>query len=391
MSPPRIELSVDELMAKARGIAGVDMADDEIVEPLTIIHRALNEEAKLDEEGIRAHEAKLIRLLANRLRMKRDFLRHPEILEQPVKGPLIVMGVARSGTTKTQKVLAASGDFNYLPFWQNFNWASFSGESNESPEPRIAEAEEFCRWYDTRSPETKFGHSFRALEPEQESVLGEGCFVSPSFIGYAEMPSYAHWLRKQPPSIGFRFLREVMKYLQWQELANPAKPWLLKSPNYNGLELGILKVFPEARFVMAHRSPLKTLPSMCKLVQCFRAAFGEVPPDHALIMEGNFASMAAHLANRRTHKDLPLLDVRFEDLVKALPETLERIYAHAGMILSEEALQNMLRWNAENTMHQLGDFRYSLEEFGLKEAVIRERMASYFELLDSLAAERLKA
>ena len=39
-------------------------------------------------------------------------------------------------------------------------------------------------------------------------------------------------------------------------------------------------------------------------------------------------------------------------------------------------------------MHKLGEFKYSLAEVGLDEAVIRDRMRSYFELLDRLANGR---
>jgi hypothetical protein len=372
-------------MARSRAIAGVDIVVDEIVEPLTVLHRALQEEAQIDEEGARAYEAKFLRLLANRLRMKRDFHRHPEIAAQPVKGPVVIMGMARSGTTKLQKVLAASGDFNFLTFWQNFNWASVSGKPGEPVDARIAEADEFCRWFDRRSPETKLGHHFQALEPEEEGPLSEGCFVAPSFIGYAEMPSYARWLAGKPRKIFFEFLRDVLKYLQWQGLASPDKPWLLKSPNYNGLELEILEVFPETRFVVANRSPLQTLPSMCRLVHCFRKAYGGSEPDNAYLAERNFAAMAAHLSNRRLHPELPLLDLRFEDIVGSLPAVIEQVYGHAGMVLTEAARRNMLKWNSENAMHKLGEFRYSLEDAGLDEAIVRERMASYFELLERLA------
>jgi hypothetical protein len=382
-----IELSVDELMARSREIAGVDILDDEVVEPLTVLHRAYDEEAQLDEEGARMHTRNLLRLLINRLRMIRDLQRHPEILEQEVRGPLVIMGVARSGTTKLQKVLAASADFNWLSFWRNFNWASVTGAPGEAVDERIAEADEYCRWYDRRSPETKLGHSFEALEPEEESVISVGSFVVPSFLGYAEIPSYAQWLASQPHSIGFEFLRDCLRYLQWQGLADAGKPWLLKSPNYNGLEPEILKVFPNARIVVAHRSPLKTFTSMCKLVQCFRKAYSELEPDLGLLVEHNFLNMEAHLANRRAHPELPLLDIRFEDIVGSLPEVLGKVYAHAGMQLSRKSLDRMLTWDAENRMHKHGEFRYSLEELGLDEAVIRERMADYFELLDKLARE----
>src|SRR4051794_21308978 len=140
MKSSPIQLSVEELMARSREIAGVDIVDHEIDEPLRVLHRAYGEEAQLDEPGAAAMTSSLLRLLTNRLRMKRDFARHPEIAEQQIKGPLVVMGVARSGTTKLQKVLAASGDFNFLPYWMNYSWASISGEPNEPVEERIAAA-----------------------------------------------------------------------------------------------------------------------------------------------------------------------------------------------------------------------------------------------------------
>ena len=386
-----IEMSVDQLLTTSRQNAGVDLRDDEIVEPLTILHRAYGEEAQLDAEGAHALTNSLLRLLTNRLRMKRDFARHPEIHDQQISGPIVVMGVARSGTTKLQKVLAASGDFNFLPYWMNYSWASRSGVPGEPLDERIGDADAHCRWYDGRSPETKLGHSFEALEPEEEAVLSEGCFVTPTFLGYADIPSYAHWLGTQRPGIWFEFLRDSLKYLQWQGLASASKPWLLKSPNYNGSELEILKVFPEARLIMAHRSPLKTLTSMCKLVQCFRQAYSELEPDLPLIVEHNYHNMAAHLANRREHPELPLLDVRFEDIVGELPTVLRRIYADAGLTLSKTSLDRMMQWDADNSAHKHGEFKYSLAELGLDEATIRERMADYFQLLDDLAREAANA
>ena len=186
-------------------------------------------------------------------------------------------------------------------------------------------------------------------------------------------------------AIFFAFLRDVLKYLQWQGLASPDRPWLLKSPNYNGLELELLNTFPDARFVVAHRSPLETLPSMCKLVRCFRQAYGKPDVDNDLIIEGNYRGMDAHLANRQAHPDLPILDVRFEEVVGALPATLERIYDHAGMTLGAAAHERMLAWNAEHTMHRLGEFKYSLADAGLEEAVIRKRMNAYFNHLATLS------
>jgi hypothetical protein len=106
--------------------------------------------------------------------------------------------------------------------------------------------------------------------------------------------------------------------------------------------------------------------------------------DNALIIEGNYRSMEAHLANRHAHPELPILDLRFKDIVGALPHTLQQVYSHIGMELRQEASERMLAWNARKTIHKLGDFQYSLADAGLEEAVVRERMAGYFKHLETL-------
>lgn len=384
----RIALSVDQLMAEARRIAGVDLVDEAVVEPLAVMHRALCEEAQLHEQGALWQQKKLLRLLANRLRMQRDFARHPQIADEPIDGPLLVMGMARSGTTKAQKVLAASGDFNFLPFWQAFNWASFTGVPNEAVDARVLEASDFCSWFEAGSPEAKYGHSFETFEPEEDTILTEGSFVAPSFIGYAAVPSYVQWLSGQSPRALFEFLRDCMKYLQWQGLASRSKRWLLKAPLYCGLEPLILDVFPDAKLVMTHRSPRSTLPSTCKLCTCFRRPFSDAPVDTSLVTEGFIATMALHVANRKAHPRWPMLDLDFDALTHAMPTAIEQIYAHAGLSLSIQARERMARWELDNAMHKHGEFRYSLAEFGLSEREISTRMADYIELQNRLFGAR---
>jgi hypothetical protein len=383
MSGYRISLSPEALMARAREKAGVDLVDTAAIEPLALLHRSLCEEAQLSEEGAKGHERKLLRLLTNRLRMQRDYADHPEIAAQKIKGPLIVMGMARSGTTKTQKVLAVSGDFNWLPFWQTHNWASVSGHPHEATEGRIRDADEWCSWFAERSPEAKFGHPFETFEPEEDTLLCEGSLVAASFIGYGHVPSYLQWVAIQPTAQMFEFLRDVMKYLQWQGLASADRTWLLKSPLYNGLEPEILKVFPDARFVMAHRTPLKTLPSACKLAQCFRRPYSDAACNQAMLVEGYFHTIGLHMVNRVAYPDWPLLDISFDEISHAWPTTAERIYARAGLTLTASARQRMQQWELDNVIHKHGEFKYSLEEFGLSSEQVRRNMASYLAFLES--------
>lgn len=76
-------------------------------------------------------------LRCNRLRMQRDFAQHPEIADIQIQNLTFVYGQLRSGTTKIQKLLAASGDFHHLPFRQTYHPSLITGSMTESPQPRI--------------------------------------------------------------------------------------------------------------------------------------------------------------------------------------------------------------------------------------------------------------
>lgn len=372
-----IPLSPAELMAQARALTGIDLIDHAAVEPLTVLHRSLCEEGGLDAEGALAQQNKLIRLLSNRLRMQRDFARHPEIAEQTIERPLFVIGMARSGTTKTQKVLAASDDFNFLPFWKGYHWASFSGVPGESTEERVAQADAYCRWFDARSPEAKRGHAFETHEPEEDTTLTEGCLVAPSFVGFARCPSYLQWLSTQSPTPLFEFLRDAMKYLQWQGLASPHKRWLLKAPTYYGLEAALLHVFPDADIVMTHRSPLQTVPSSCKLVSLFHVPFSTAPVSTDMLCAGFAMMMNLHLSNRQTLPSLRILDLHFDEITRSMDTALDKIYRHISLPLSDASRQRMQQWEDTHPQHAQGGFAYSLAEFGLNADTLQRDMACY--------------
>lgn len=77
--PFLLQMSADQMLARAREMTGIDIIDAEAVGPFQILHAAYNTDACLHEQGAVAIEKKLLRLLSNRLRMLRDFARHPEI------------------------------------------------------------------------------------------------------------------------------------------------------------------------------------------------------------------------------------------------------------------------------------------------------------------------
>lgn len=379
-----IPLPVEGLMARAREIAGVDIYDEDIIEPLTVMVKSLNEDSELHEAGAVAMQDKLLRLLANRLRMQRDYAAHPEIHDQVIKAPIVICGMGRTGSTMTQKLLSASGDFNWLPFWQVFNPSLFTGSRDESPEPRIKECEVFCDWFDRVSPDTKYGHAMEAHEPDEESYILDHTLRFPGVFGFAEMPGFLRWLANQDIGLQFDYLLDALKYLQWQGLQDPNKRWVLKCPLYFGIEPELVKRFPDATFVMTHRHPLETIPSSCRLLETFHQPYAAPVIDCNALMHNLAGQMNQHIQTRETRKDIHFLDLNYHELAKSKRAGIEKIYRHAGEVLSERSWENIENWIKNNPKNKKGVHQYSLEDFDLTREMIEEAFSSYIALLETL-------
>lgn len=380
-----ISKSVESLLANARAAIGTDIVDEAAVEPLTVFVNSVNRDGKLSARGALDLEAWIHRSLLNRLRMLRDFQRYPEIREEQVKPPIIVCGVTRTGSTKTHKLLAATGDFNWLSLWRSLNPALVSGDRGESTQARIEDTERFVEWYEDRSPEMKFIHKLDAREPEEETFVLAHSLRSPVLSGMVEAPGYIEWLMGGGVVPQFSFLLDVLRYLQWQGLADPGKRWVLKSPFYSGLEPLIQETFPGAHLVMTHRHPFDTIPSTCGLFGSYRKPYTEATIDASAVMVGLAQQTQAHLRNRAAMPSGTFLDIRYDELVKNPESVVRRVYAHAGAPLSDAALARVKEWDLKNPPHKHGHHSYSLESYGLSANAVEKEFADYIRFYESLA------
>jgi hypothetical protein len=380
--PYQLRMSAEQLLARARELTGIDLVDEAAIEPLAVLLSAYNTDACLHKEGVTAIEKKLLRLLCNRLRKQRDFAAHPEIADVEIKNPTFVYGQFRSGTTKVQKLLAATGDFHYLPFWKTYHPSLFTGERTESPQPRMDEASEYIRWFDAMSPEAQLGHRFQTLEPEEESLILEHSLVSSIYMAFYTMTSYLQWHATQSPAITVEYLRDMLKYLQWQSGVN--KPWVLKSPFWVGLEPFIIDVFPDANLVMTHRDPNQTLPSGFRLLDAFHAPFSDKKPEYETLQAGLTMGLEQHLMNRKTRPDIKVLDISYPEVTGPGDALATKVYDFCGMQLSDEAVANIRKWEAENPIHKLGAFKYAQADYQLTPEIINQDFASYIEFANPL-------
>jgi hypothetical protein len=369
-----------ELLLSAKQLTSIDIDDYEIAEPLERLLVSLNTEAELSEDGAAEMERRVLRILCNRLRMLRDFQRHPEIDRQPIGKPVFITGTARTGSTKLHKALAATGRFIHLQAWQGHTLALRSGARDEDPGPRMKDTEQDYRVLDERAPKAKLTHHYQPYEPEEETIVLEHKLYAPMFAALAFVPGYVQWYLMRDPLEDLEFLKKALKYLQWQFHAGDSRPWILKCPAYPGMEPLLARVFPGSVFIVTHRDPVSVVSSGASLWSFFHQAFSDADQRRVLgpmLLEALAMGLDRQMAVRDENPDLPIIDVSYSTLTKDTEKVLAAVFAHAGLDFGSAERQAVQAWEKNNRQHKHGEHRYSIDDFGTTEDQVRRRMSRY--------------
>ncbi len=113
-------LDVERLLAQASAQAGglTDFGPGDYREALEVLSDSLAREAGLSPQGAQMLQGKLQGQLVNRLVIQDYCRRHPEILEERVDDPLVIVGLPRTGTTLLQRMLATDARFHSAAWWE---------------------------------------------------------------------------------------------------------------------------------------------------------------------------------------------------------------------------------------------------------------------------------
>ncbi len=385
MSPTSPEpFDENALLESARRKTGLDdFGDESFREPLRVLLRSLAA-APLNSVGTLVLRASLRRSLVQRLRARDWRRRHPEIAEERVAPPIVVVGMMRSGTTLMQRLLARDPRSYSALGWELGEPAPRPGTRWEEPDPRIEDGLERSRQMQAFAPRLHAIHPSHALEPDEEIVLLADAFLSHVPEASCDVPEYRAWLDQQDFEPAYRYLHEMLQLLQWQKRrrGEAGERWVLKSPAHLGYLDTLFSVFPDAHVVWMHRTPLETVPSGASLNATLWGLYSDTV-DAARIGRQWLGRMAWATARALAARErLPRAASRFSDVDyrEALSDPLaavERLYAGLAVELGPEARRAMQGWWASQSAEKRPAHRYAADDFGLSEAEIRAAFAEY--------------
>ncbi len=93
-----------------------------------VLISSINQEADLNEIGVEAQKHRLIGILANILRIENALMENPEILEEEIKSPVVIVGLPRTGSTMTHRLLASDPNHTAMLWWEGRYPAMLEGE-----------------------------------------------------------------------------------------------------------------------------------------------------------------------------------------------------------------------------------------------------------------------
>lgn len=377
--------SVDDLIAQARSETGLeDFGDSDHLPPLRVLVESLEREADLSPMGVVLQRSRLVELLKNRLRFHEFLRRYPEILEERLAPPVIILGLPRTGTTMLQRLVSTDRRFIAARWYEvrfpvpDLEWGFFEAEDT-----RVGVARAEVAALVAANPELLRVHPLDALAPDEDLMLLENSFLSTVPGSQARIPGYDAFYERDDARVSTRYHRKLLQFLQWQRrrmgYSVDGKPWLLKSPAHMYIVDAMLETYPDARFITSHRDPLACIPSISSLYfEQWRVYSDPADPAECGRYSARFYGAALdRLVAAAAKVPDRFLDVEYEDLMRRQDRVLEQIYAFLGWPIGPETRAGFERWRAENRRDRRKPHHYRIEDFGLTPSELEATYADY--------------
>jgi hypothetical protein len=340
-----------------------------------LVH-ALDTEAGLNPLGELALEEQILANLRNRLRVTAWVEQHPELLDEPVERPIIVLGLPRTGTTLLHELFHRDPANRSLMRWEALDSVPPPQAARFADDPRVDAARAAAEAMDALNPQFRDIHYEAPDGPTECVAVLSQDFRSLLWSVVANVPSYTRWLLEADATPAYDYHRRVLQLLQ----SGAPGRWALKTPHHALFLDTVVDHYPDARLVMTHRDPLTVVASLCSLAGTLGATFSDIDhtDDHIRTWTAVGETLVERVMDFRDRRgDDHFVDVAYGDLVADPIGSVVQILERFGEALSAPAAARMRAYLADDPHRQMGRHRYSPQGTGIDADDIERRFARY--------------
>lgn len=379
----QVELSEDAVLDAARKQTGLDrFGPDDFRERLATWLESVAEDAELGPVGRVGIFRDCVRYAANRLRLEDLLRRHPEILEIEIRQPIIIAGLPRSGTTHLLNLISSDARLRSLPYWESLEPVPVPEEPRgpDGIDPRRARSKKAWELQDQLLPLLKNMHEMSPDHVHEEIELQGPDFSSYVLEWIATVPRWRDYYLAHDQTPHYAYMKKMLQALQW--LHGPDR-WILKSPQHMEQLGPLMATFPDATVAITHRDPVSVVTSAVTMMAYgdrLRRTRVDPPAVAAYWIDRVEKLLRACVRDRALLPADRTLDVFFHEFMADDVATVERIYALAGLPMTDVARAALDAFMQRNPRGKHGRLVYDLKRhFGVDPDELRERFGFYFE------------
>jgi hypothetical protein len=328
-----------------------------------------------------------VRYATNRLLIHDLLKRHPEIHDESIERPIVVVGMPRSGTTHLLNLLGADSRLRSTPLWETYAPVPNPREpaGADGVDPRYARV---AASWEAQLASNPLSAAMHAMEPDHFHEDVE--LMGPDFAGYnfewlARVPKWRdHYLvTDQTPH--YEYMKTVLKIFQWQDVqaGRARRRFVTKCPQHLE-QLPVLKaVFPDATVAITYRDPVEVIQSAITMI-----AYGERMAYPTIDTQGLLdywtdrveRLLRACVRDRHVWPAAQSVDVPFDEFMRDDMKVVREVRAKAGLPETDRANADVAAYIASHPRGKYGQVVYHLErDFGVRPEDLRRRFDFYFD------------
>jgi Sulfotransferase family len=324
--------------------------------------------------------------LGRRMQVHDYITAHPEVLDAPVERPLIVLGMPRTGTTVISYLLDQDPRRRSLLHWECVHPIPPATSDTLRTDPRclalLEQQQNILKF--VKEANMPLPHWEDADGPTEDMFIHNQDFKGLSWDAFLATQRYAQWLFDETDmTTTYEYQKRYLQVLQ----STAPGTWSLKMPSHSVHIDALLRVFPDARLIWAHRDPYKatgSLANMWKLPKGMTLHPDAV--DYQALGRDAMNQMKVHVERPMRARDR-IGDARFfhmyyHEMMRDPIDVMRRIYEWAGDELTPETEGRMRKWLADHPQDHYGVNTYRLDEYGLTVEQLTPIFTEYLDTFD---------
>jgi hypothetical protein len=371
-------LSPSSVIRAATKLAGAgDLGTDTYREPLEVYLDSCRNEAELTTFGRLLIAKMLARALANRIELHRWSLDHPEVREEKIRSPWVIVGLPRTGTSVLSMLLGLDPVARPLLQWEAAHPIPPPTLEEGDQDPRIARTAKDLDGLMKLNPPLKAMHPFGATLAEECVSLFMYDVRTLALETQAHVPSYGRWLEEADMTPAYAQHRLALQTLQSHQ---PTERWILKTPNHLWHLEALGAAYPDARIIWTHRDPGPVVTSLASLANAAQRPLTSRSDPRPTAEEwkrkcsfalGSAMAFDDHAADgwcRHLHYDALMADpvATVRDLYRSFGDEVGELHARRMEVFLEDRPKDVF-----------GRHRYDPADFGWSYAGLGEEFSPY--------------